>query len=144
MLIPPHQSEKQKQLKNERDIAQLCLSIMHHAMQGLPNRRRIYIEETTKVVAAVWGKEFYQFIAARAILRHVNLKNRMNSSFSSHPPGAILPFFHFILVQFFLFFISSWCSSSFLSFLHIILVQFFLFFISSSCKTFKQQVRQGI
>ena len=32
------------------------------------HRRRIKTEENAKVVAAVWGKEFIQFLAALAIL----------------------------------------------------------------------------
>ena len=40
---------------------------------------RIYTEEKTKVVAAVWGTELIQFLAVLAILYHDDLKNRMNS-----------------------------------------------------------------
>ena len=113
-----------------------CMVEKHH-------RRMIYTEEKAKVVAAVWGTECIQFLAMLAIFHQDYLKNRMNSSFSSYHPGAIQPFFHIILVQFVLFFISSWYNSSFSSyhpgaihhFLHIILVQFILFFISSWCNS---------
>ena len=50
----------------------------------------MYTEEKVKVVAAVWGTEFIQFIAAIPILH--DYKNRINSSF-----------FHIILGQFILF-----------------------------------------
>ena len=62
------------------------------------HRRRIYTEKKAKVVAAVWGTEFIEFLAALAILHQDDLKTRMN-----------LSFFHIILVQLILFFISSWC-----------------------------------
>ena len=55
--------------------------------------RMIYTEGKAKVVAAAWGKEFIQ-IPCRA---------------SYLAPGIIHPFLHNILVQFILFFISSWC-----------------------------------
>ena len=50
-------------------------------------------------MAAVWGTEFIQFLAALAILLQNDLKNRMNSSFFSYHPGAIHPFLYIILVQ---------------------------------------------
>ena len=64
-------------------------------------RRRIYkyTEEKAKVVAAVFGREFIKFLAALAILHKDNLKNRMNSSFSSYHPGLIHSFLRIILVQ---------------------------------------------
>ena len=70
--------------------------------------RRIYTEEKAKVVAAVRGTEFNQFLFAPAILHQDDLNNRINSSFSSYHPGAIHPFLLIILVQNILFFISSW------------------------------------
>ena len=70
--------------------------------------RRIYTEEKAKVVAAVRGTEFNQFLFAQAILHQDDLNNRINSSFSSYHPGAIHPFLLIILVQNILFFISSW------------------------------------
>ena len=73
------------------------------------HRRRIYTEEKANVVATVWGTKFIQFLALLAILHQDDLKNRMNSSFSSYLPGAIHPFLRIILVQFILFFKSSWC-----------------------------------
>ena len=65
---------------------------------------RIYTEEKAEVV--VWVTEF---LAALAILHQDDLTNRMNSSFSSHRCSAIYPFLHIVLVQFIIFFISSWC-----------------------------------
>ena len=59
--------------------------------------RRIKTEEKTKVVAAVLGTEFIQFIAALAILHQEGLKKGMNSSYHS---GAIHPILHIVLVQF--------------------------------------------
>ena len=59
------------------------------------HRRRIKTEEKAKIVAAVWGAEFIQFLAALAICTWTFLKNRMNSFCSSNHPGAIHP----ILVQ---------------------------------------------
>ena len=72
-------------------------------------RRQIYTEEKAKVVAAVWGTELIQLLAAQAILHQYDLKNRMNSYFSSFHPDAIYPFLYIIRVQLILFFISSWC-----------------------------------
>ena len=58
-------------------------------------RRRIYTEEKEKVVAAVWGTELIQFIATLAIL---------------YQDEFIL--FFSVLVQFMLFFKSSWCKTA--------------------------------
>ena len=91
--------------------------------------RSIYTEEKAKVVAAVWGTEFIQFLGALAILHQEDLKNRMNSSFS-----------YIILVVFILFFMSSWCNSFFL---HIILEQFSLLCISSWCYSFFSSYHPG-
>ena len=63
------------------------------------HRIRIYTEEKAKAVAGVWGTKCIQFLVALAILHQVNLKNRMNSSFSSYHSGAIHPFPHIILVS---------------------------------------------
>ena len=63
------------------------------------HRRRINTGEKAKVVAAVWGTEFIQFLAALANLlqdffkNRMNctmriLKNRMNSFFSSNHQSA--------------------------------------------------------
>ena len=73
------------------------------------NRSRIYTEEKANVVAAVWGTECILFFVTLAILHQDDLKNRMNSSFSSYHPGAVRRFLHIILVQLILFFKSSWC-----------------------------------
>ena len=40
--------------------------------------RRINTEEKAKVVAAAWGKELIQFLAAIAILHQNDLKKRIN------------------------------------------------------------------
>ena len=39
--------------------------------------RRICTEEKGKVIAASWGTELLQFVAALAILQQDNLKNRL-------------------------------------------------------------------
>ena len=53
------------------------------------HRRRIYTEET----------EFTKILAVLTILHRDDLKNRINSSFSSYHPSAIYPFPNIILVQ---------------------------------------------
>ena len=58
----------------------------------------IYTEREAKVVSAVWGTEFIKFLAVLVILLLDDL------------------FLHIILVQFILFFISSWFSSAFFSY----------------------------
>ena len=63
------------------------------------HRRRINTEEKAKVVAAVWGTEFIQFLAALALCTRTILTNRMNSFFYSNNPGAIHPILQFFLVQ---------------------------------------------
>ena len=62
-----------KSLKTRGVIGPLYLfrKISHH--------RRIYTEEKVKVVAAVWGTEFTQFLAALAFLHKDDMKKRMNS-----------------------------------------------------------------
>ena len=45
---------------------------------GGPTRRRIKTEEKTKVVAAVWGTEFFQFLAALDIIQEDDFEKRMN------------------------------------------------------------------
>ena len=51
------------------------------------HRRRIYTEEKAKIVAAVWGTEFFQFLAATVILHQNDLKHSLlNSAFSSYHP----------------------------------------------------------
>ena len=52
--------------------------------------RRINTEEKGKVVAAVWGIEFIQFVAELAILHYRTIfKNVVKLSVSSNHPGAI-------------------------------------------------------
>ena len=41
-------------------------------------KRRINTEEKANVVAAVWGTEFIQFLAAQATFHQDDLKNMMN------------------------------------------------------------------
>ena len=56
-----------------------------------------------------WGTECIQFIAAKAIFHQDDLKEGINSSYSSHHPGAIHPVIHIALVQLIIFFKLSWC-----------------------------------
>ena len=42
------------------------------------HRRKIKTEEKAKVIAAVWGKEMIQFLAALAILHQDGLKKKIN------------------------------------------------------------------
>ena len=51
---------------------------MGEEMKGGRNRRRIKTEEMAKVVAAVWGTEWIQFLAALAIFHQDILKKRLN------------------------------------------------------------------
>ena len=46
------------------------------------HRRKVNTEEKAKEVAAVWGAEFFQFLAVLAVFLRTILKKRMNSSFS--------------------------------------------------------------
>ena len=50
--------------------------------EGQYSRRRIELEDKVKVVAAVWGAKFVEFLAALAVLPLAIWKNRMNSTFS--------------------------------------------------------------
>ena len=45
--------------------------------KDLDHRRSIYPEETSKVVAAAWFTELFQFLASYCILHQDNLKNKM-------------------------------------------------------------------
>ena len=65
----------------------------------LKHRRRIKTEEQAKGVAAVWGKEFIQFLAVQLFCSRLILKKRMNSSFTLNPLDAIHPILQFVLVQ---------------------------------------------
>ena len=47
------------------------------------HRRRIKTEENAKVVAAVWGKEFIQFLAALAILPSMIAHSRVIITWST-------------------------------------------------------------
>ena len=49
-------------------------------MVGAGHRRRIYTEAKAKVVAAAWGSELIQFLAALAIFYKGDLKNTRSSS----------------------------------------------------------------
>ena len=46
-------------------------------VKGCSHRRRINTEEKAKVVAAAWVKELIKFLAALAILRQDDFKNRL-------------------------------------------------------------------
>ena len=59
----------------------------------------IHTEEEAKVVAVVWGTELIQFLAALSILHQDDLKNSMQSSYSSTCPGANHPFLQLVLVK---------------------------------------------
>ena len=64
------------------------------------HRRSTNTEGTAKVVAAVWGTQFIQFLAALAILHYMTIfKNRTNSSFSLNHPGAIHPIIQSVLAH---------------------------------------------
>ena len=53
-----------------------------HLLRGerLNHRRRIKTEKKEKVVAAAWGTELIQFVAAITVLYQDSLKNRINST----------------------------------------------------------------
>ena len=79
--------------------AKSFMATQGHEMEHLPHRRRILIKEKEKSSLLFGGKNLFNFLAALAFLHKDDLKNRMNSSFSSDYPGAINPFLHIILVQ---------------------------------------------
>ena len=54
-------------------------------------KRRIKTEEKAKVVAAVWGEEFIQLLAALAILPRTIWRTGWIHPFVSNHPGAIHP-----------------------------------------------------
>ena len=58
---------------------------------GVGHGRRINTEEMAKFVAAVWGTEFIQFLAAHAILHQDEWKNRMNGTRMIWKGGWIHP-----------------------------------------------------
>ena len=51
-------------------------------------RRRIYTEEKAKVVSAVWGTKFIQFLDVLAVLYQDEMKKTINPSYSSDRPGG--------------------------------------------------------
>ena len=55
-------------------------SLLFFTNQGCNHKKRIHTEEKAKVVAADWGIELIDFLAALAILYQDDLKNRMISS----------------------------------------------------------------
>ena len=63
------------------------------------NTRRIKTEEKAKVVAAVWGREFIQFITALAILHQNDFKEKDEFFLFSNHPGAIHPILQIVLLQ---------------------------------------------
>ena len=67
-------------------FSQSCI----HMFESCCHKRRIYTEEKAKIVAAVWGTEFFQFLAATVILQQNDLKHSLlNSAFSSYHPDWI-------------------------------------------------------
>ena len=58
------------------------------------HRRRIYIEDKAKVVAASWGTELLHLLAALAILHQDDLKNRMNCFLFCINPSSIRVQYH--------------------------------------------------
>ena len=56
------------------------------------HRRRINTKEKAKVIAAVRGTKFIQFLASLAIIWKI-LKKRINSFSSTNHPGAIFRIF---------------------------------------------------
>ena len=52
------------------------------------HRRMINTEEKAKVVAAAWGMELIQFLAALAILNQDDLKKRMNRTTATWQNGC--------------------------------------------------------
>ena len=72
-----------------------CPALVLNAVAGedADHRRRINTEEKSKVVVAVRGAEFIQFLATLQLFcTRTILKNRTNSSFSSNLPCIIHPF----------------------------------------------------
>ena len=55
------------------------------------HRRRIYTENKAKVVAAVWGTEFIEFLATLAILHQDDMKKRINCTRMIWRKGWISP-----------------------------------------------------
>ena len=75
-------------------------------------RRRICIEDARQRPSLLFGGKNLFNSLPRQLFPPGRLKNRMNSSFSLCHLGATHPFLHIILVQFLLFFISSWCKTA--------------------------------
>ena len=50
----------------------------NHGIAVCKQRRRIYTEETAKVIAAVWGIELIQLLATLSVLHQDDMKKRMN------------------------------------------------------------------
>ena len=63
------------------------------------HRRRIYTEEKAKVVAAVWGTEFIQFLAALAVLHQDDKKKRMKCTRIKWKKGWIHRILQIVLVS---------------------------------------------
>ena len=56
------------------------------------HRRRIYTEEKAKIVAAVWGTQFIQSLAALDILHQDDMKKRMNCTRINFYAGCLLSY----------------------------------------------------
>ena len=76
-LLPDRHHQPGRSMGERASLRQ----VWHH-------RRRIKTEEKAKVVAAVRGEEFFQFLAALVILARTIFKNKMNSSFSFKSSGC--------------------------------------------------------
>ena len=73
------------------DTKDVMTGIAEFLLAGLytyTHRSRINTEDKAKVVAAVWGTELIQFLAALTVLHQDDRKKMMNSSYSSNRPGA--------------------------------------------------------
>ena len=83
--------------KNQRLL--LSCFLYKSFFYGPKQRRRIYTVEKTKVVAAVWGTELLQYLAALDILQQDDWKNSMKSLYSFYYPGANHSILLIVLVQ---------------------------------------------
>ena len=66
-----------QRLSGSRRSWALAASLIRSGSNQSHHRSRIKTEEKAKVVAAVWGEEFIQFLAALAVLPWTILNNRM-------------------------------------------------------------------
>ena len=97
-------------LRQDQDIHPLPLhTLPARAEEVRSHRIRIKTEEKAKVVVAMFGgKELIQFLAALTIFHQGDWKKAMNLLYSSYRPDSVDSILHNLLVQFILFFKSSW------------------------------------